>query len=264
MIALNEILTKKEYFEQKYKLMKKKVYLEKIIKLEEKFIVLDKKANNLRSECNKLCGEFSKIIEKGENSSAEILKINKLDKEINQISNRSQKSMKKINTLLQKLPNPASDDNILSIAIKTKQKDFSKNDFIGALSKISNIENIDLSEKKYYSSLKKIVLKAENLPKLTRLAKSNDIILMCEPKNINEYYKKVQDLLTQNAKYLVLKSIQRLAKNSSKTLVSTLYDGTFLTIDLLGEYVSRENSIKFYDKNLDMTQFVNMIKISIK
>ncbi len=264
MIALNEILTKKEEFEQKYKLMKKNVKLNKIIELENKFIVLDKKSNELRSKCNKLCGEFSKLIKSGEDTSDAILEINRLDKETNKISSMSQKSMNKINKLLKKLPNPAVDENFLNISIKTKCSNFSKSEFCDKLASISTITEQDLSEKKYYSSLKKIVLKSENLPKLTNLRKENKYILMCEPKTVRDLFEKIQEILKQNAKYLVVKSIQRLAKDSSKTLISTLSDGTNLTIDLLGEFVSREKSIKFYDKTLDMTQFVNMIRITIK
>ena len=115
MIALNEILTKKEDFEQKYGLMNKKVKLDKIVNLEQKFIVLDKKANELRATCNKICGEFSKLVESNTDVSEALFEINSLDKKINQILSKSQKSMKKINTMLKKLPNPALENNILNI-----------------------------------------------------------------------------------------------------------------------------------------------------
>lgn len=264
MIALNEILSKKDKFEQKYKLMKKNIKLDNIIKLEEKFIVLDKKANEIRSKCNKLCGEFSKLIESDENTSEAILEINKLDKYANDLLSKSQKSMKKINSKLKKLPNPALDDNVLNISLKTKPAEYLKTDFISELEKFSAADEIDMSEKNYYSSLKKVVLKAENLPKIIKLSKQNKYILMCKPNDLKTNIEKIQDILTLNAKYLVVKSIQHLVNDSSKTLISTLSDGTNLTIDILGEYVSREYSIKFYDKNLDMTQFVNMIRIIIK
>ena len=86
---------------------------------------------------------------------------------------------------------------------------------------------------------------------------------MSDKQTINEIYSIIEQILTQNSKFLVLKSIRNLKKYSSKELVSMLYDGTRLSVELLGEYVSRENSVKFYDKTLDMTQFVNMIKITV-
>ncbi len=264
MIALNEILSDKEYFEQKYKLMGKKINLDKIIKLEEKFIVLDKKANELRSNCNKLCGELSKNIETTTNKAEFVSEINKLDKETEKISSKSQKSMRKINKLLKKLPNPALEDNILNISIKTKASNLTKQDFIKMISDFAKPEKINSNDKNYFESLKKVVFKAENLPKLASLNESNEFVLLGDSKTIKDFLEKIQFYLSQSAKYLVVKSIKQLNKQSAKTLLATLSDGTFLNIDLLGEYVSREKSIKFYDKSLDMTQFVNMLKISIK
>ena len=50
MIALNEIISNKELFEIKYKLMGKNFNLDKIINLEKNFIFLDKKANESTSK----------------------------------------------------------------------------------------------------------------------------------------------------------------------------------------------------------------------
>jgi len=264
MIALNEILSKKDYFELKYKLMGKKAKLDKIIKIEEKFIVLDKKASELRSSCNKLCGEFSKNLETEKSSSELLSKINKLNKEAEKVSGLSQKSMKKINNLLKKLPNPAAEDNILNISVKTTVSELSKNQFISKLTEFAKIETSELKPNKYFDSLKKVVFKAENLPKFVHLKQTNDFLMLGDTKTINDTIKQIKEFLSQNAKYLTIKSIRQLKKYSSKTLLATLSDRTFVTVDLLGEYLSRENSIKFYDKQLDMTQFVNMIRISIK
>lgn len=264
MIALNEILSKRDYFEQKYKLMGKKAKLEKIIKLEEKFIVLDKKASELRSSCNKLCGEFSKNLETGNTSSELLLKINNLNNETEKISKLSQRSMKKINNLLKKLPNPAAEDNILNISVKTTVSELSKNQFISKLTEFARLETSELKPNKYFYSLKKVVFKAENLPKLVHLKQTNEFLIFGDSKTINDTIEQIKEILSQNAKYLTIKSIRQLKKYSSKTLLATLSDRTFVTVDLLGEYLSRENSIKFYDKQIDMTQFVNILKISIK
>ena len=177
MIALNEIIQNRELFEEKYKLMGKKASLDKIIKLEQKFIVLDRKANELRSNCNKLCGEFAEVIKANKNSSLELIKINKLNKESEYFSKKSLQSMKKINSLLKKLPNPALDNNTLNISIKTKLTNFSKSDFISKIEEFSTIETNNISEKPFYNSLKKVVLKAENLPKITKL-KANKFIII--------------------------------------------------------------------------------------
>ena len=60
----------------------------------------------------------SKLIESNTDVSEALFEINSIDKKINQILSKSQKSMKKINTMLKKLPNPALENNILNISIK--------------------------------------------------------------------------------------------------------------------------------------------------
>ena len=265
MIALNEIISNKEKFDKKYKFMGKKVKLDKIISLEEDFIKLDKKANELRSNCNKLCGEIAKLINLKCDTSDAILKINSLDKEIISLEKKSSKAMSKINKKLKKLPNPSLEDNALNIPIKTKNTDFSKKDFLEFLNQISDIQNTNQSYKKYIASLEKIVFKAENLPQIIKLkgSKKQKFIILCGLDAL-EILNNIQNILTDNAKYLINKSSKQLKKESSKELYSTLSDGTFVTVRFSGEFISREKSIKLYDKNLDMTKFVNIIKLTIK
>lgn len=265
MIALNEIISNKEKFEQTYKKMGKNIKLDKIISLEEEFIKLDKKSNELRSECNKLCSEIAELVDSGANTTNAISKINEIDKNIIKLEKKSSTAMKKINKKLKKLPNLPLDENILNIAIKTKVTNFSKNDFISFIKQFSKIENVNQKYKDYINSLKKVVLKAETLPKITQINSSNQqlIIVLCGT-NAIEIMSKIENILAENAKYLTIKSIKSLKKESSKEFCATLSDNTFISVKFSGEYVSREKMIKLYDKTLDMTKFVNIIKISIK
>jgi len=156
------------------------------------------------------------------------------------------------------------DENILNIAIKTKVTNFSKNDFISFIEQISEIEKVSQNDKSFLNSLKKVVFKAETLPKIIQVnSKKQQFIVLCGT-NAIEILKKIESILTENAKYLTIKSIKALKKESSKELCATLSDNTFIYVKFSGEFVSREKMIKLYDKNLDMTKFVNIIKISIK
>ncbi len=265
MIALNEIISNKDRFEQKYKLMDKKVKLEKIIQLEEDFIKLDKKAVELRSNCNKFCGEIAELINSNTDTSDAISKINCLDKEIICLEKKSAKAMSKINKKLNKLPNPSLEDNILNISVKTKLTNFSKENLTETLNQISDIQTVNQNYKKYINSLEKVVFKAENLPQVVKLSgsKKQVYVILCGT-NALEILNNIQNTLTDNAKYLTIKSVRQLKKESSKELYATLSDSTFVTMKFSGEFVSREKSIKLYDKNLDMTKFVNIIKVTIK
>lgn len=261
MIALNEIISNKEKFEQKYRLMGKNICLDKIIKLEEVFIKLDKKANELRSNCNKLCSEIAELVNSNKDTKEAILNINKLDREIISLEKKSNKAMNKINKILKKLPNPSLEENVLNIAVKTNGNQTTKDEFIAFLNEISTIKDINYSTIKYLNSFKKAVFKAELLPIFVK--NKNKFLLLCGSNGL-EILEKIQQNLSSGAKYLIIKSIKSLKKTSSKELYATLFDGTSVCVEFSGEFVSREKSIKLYDKNLDMTKFVNLIQISIK
>ena len=232
---------------------------------ENEFIILDKKANELRSNCNKLCSEISELINLNKDTKDAISQINKLDKEILKLENKSSKAMNKINKKLKKLPNLALEDNLLNISIKTKALSKTKNDFIQKLNSISPIKAIELTQKKYLNSLKKVVFKANDLPLCikTYSNKAQNFIIISH-NNALEYFNDIQHFLTDNAKYLVKKSIKTLKSTSSKELCATLFDDTKINVEFSGEFVSREKSIKVYDKEIDMTKFVNILFIKIK
>ena len=268
MIALNEIITKKDLFEQKYKLMGKSFNLNKIVELEKKFIIFDRNSSELRAKCNKLCSEIAEVIDLGVDSKEMIDSINNLDKEIKKMNKKAQNAMARINGLLKKLPNLAIDDNILNIAIKTKQDDleYSNGKFINEFASDFAFDSTEHSEKQFYKALQKMVFQAEDLPRLILLNTQEKVykfIFLCDANSAKDIMKNLETILTKNAKHLVLKSIKSLRHYSSKEFLARLPDCSNVLVELLGEYVSRENSIKFYDKNLDMTQFVNMIKITI-
>ena len=265
MIALNEIISNKEKFELTYKSMGKKIKLDKIISLEEEFIKLDKKSNSLRSECNKLCAEIAELVNSKSDTSEAISKINNLDKGIIKLEKKSEKAMKKINKKLKKLPNLPLENNTLNLAVKTKNTEFSKEDLIRSINQFSEIEPVEQNYNGFINSIKKVVFKAENLPKIVLLkgSRKQNFVILCGI-NAIEILNNLQKTLTENAKYLTIKSIKTLKQESSKELYATLSDKSFVSIKYSGEFVSRENSIKLYDKNIDMTKFVNIIKITIK
>ena len=265
MIALNEIISNKEKFDSIYMTMGKNIKLDKIISLEEEFIKLDKKSSELRSECNKLCSEIAELVNSNSDTNNAISKINSLDKDIIKLEKKSEQAMKKINKKLSKLPNVPLEDNKLNVAVKTKNTNFSKDDFIKLINEIAEIETVSQNYKSFINSLKKVVFKAENLPKSIKLkgSRKQKFVLLCGT-NAIEILNNLQKTLSENAKYLTIKSIKSLKKESSKELYATLSDGSFVSVRFSGEFVSRENSIKLYDKKLDMTKFVNLIKITIK
>ncbi len=265
MIALNEIISNKEKFDSIYMSMGKNIKLDKIISLEEEFIKLDKRASELRSNCNKLCAQIAELINSGSDTTKAISEINETDKEIIKLEKKSSKAMAKINKKLKNLPNLPLENNALNIAVKTKTTNYSKDNFIELIESISKIESVNQSYKNYISSLEKVVFKADVLPKTIKLKgkRKQKLVVLCGTNGV-EILDNLQKTLSENAKYLTIKSIKALKKESQKELYSTLSDGTFISVRFSGEFASREKSIKLYDKTIDMTKFVNIIRITIK
>lgn len=264
MIALNEIISNKELFEKKYKLMGKNFNLDKIINLEKNFIFLDKKANELRAECNKMCSEIAELVNTKIDTSVSISKINILDKNIASLEKKASKAMKKINKMLNRLPNLPLDENILNIPIKTKESDFTKENLISEIEKLADVEYFQISEKSYLNTLRKIVFKSENLPKLVNVNSNKQKYLLLCGSNALDLFEQIKTILTKNAKYVTLKSIKFLKRDCSREITAVLSDKSIISLEFLGEFASRTKSIKLYDKTIDMTKFVNIIRICIK
>ena len=164
---------------------------------------------------------------------------------------------------LKRLPNLPLDENKLNLAIKSTNSGCNKENFISKLETICKSEQLNLSEKAYINSLKQVVFKSENLPKLVNV-KSNKqkYMLLCGSDSLDKF-EFINKILTDNAKYLTIKSIKDLKNDCAKELIATLSDSSIISVEYLGEFVSREIALKLYDKNLDMTKFVNIVRITI-
>lgn len=264
MIALNEIIDNKQWFYEKYELAGKRVNLEKIVFLEQKLLRLNKSISELRANCNKLCSQVADEINLGNDSSNLIKHINALDLKISSLEKKSERILKKINRQLSKLPNLPIDENTLNIAIPTHQNpSYTKNDFIRDISKICKIQKSNSNFKKCIKSMQNVVIKNENLPQIFQLNKKQNEILILSNSQSLDIYNSVVELLKQNSKFLFNKSIKYLNYQSSKEFVAIFCDNFKVEASFLGEYVSRNIGLKFYDKKLDMTKFVNMIRIKV-
>ena len=209
MIALNEIIKNKDYFSNKYKLMGKNCNLEKIIKLEKKFIALDQRKNKKRALCNKLCAQMADLINKNNDTEQLIKEINFLDKQLMVDERKSTHAMKKINKLLAKLPNPALNNNILNISLKTTpNKNFSEKTLKLELAKIAENNQISNTQIKSIKSLKNRVLQKENLPKflLHNRKINNEEITILMSDSPEPGFEQITSLLKNNACSVIDKS----------------------------------------------------------
>lgn len=265
MIALNEILKNREKFELQYNRMGVHHNIDKVIKLEQKFIILDDKKNKNRARCNKLCAEIANKINKSEEISSLVKQINSLDKQISSYEKKSKLAMKKINRYLRKLPNLPINDNLNDIEIPSKQNlQFSQDNISSELEKIAKIQTTNNSFKHLIKSYKKRVIKADNLPLIYKInSKNTSQFLIFGKEKLIDLFENLTSFLSKHAISLKQISIIDLKKDSSLEYQGVLSNYSKVSIEFLGEYISREISLKYYDQSLDMTKFVNMIRISI-
>lgn len=264
MIALNEVISNKKLIEEKFKLMGKHFNLDKIIGLEQKYIVIYNRANELRAMCNKLCSEVADKINKKEETDELVAQINKLDNQISKLEKKCTRFMRNINKSLIKLPNPALSSNTLNLSLPTHTNpNFTAKDFVSELSKISDIKCTKLKFKQYIESLQNMVFKAEVLPKIIKFNSKKTEFLLLGTNNSIDILNQLIEILNHNSKYLIEKSIKYLRKESSKEFLAILNNKSRIEISFTFEYISRDFGIKYYDKQLDMTKFVNIIKIKI-
>ena len=267
MIALNEVLKDKDKFDKRYKLMGKHHKLDKIALMEQKFIVIDKKKNEARANCNKLCSQVADLINNNKSTQELIREINRLDKQIMHYDKQSKQAMCKINKHLSKLPNLAIDENVLNIPLKTSANpQYTLTQFTQDIKSIAELIEVKRSAKYFLKSVKNQVIKHENLPQcvFTKTKKHQEEIILLLDHNCKAVLENLVLLLKNNARFMIEKSIKSLSPISSKEILVRLCDNSVALIQYVGEYISRDINLKFYDKNIDMTRFVNIIKIKIK
>lgn len=265
MIALNEIIEKREEFEKIYSLMGYHFDLQKIIDLKDKFIILVRENNENRANCNKLCEQVAELVNQEKDTSELISQINNLDKTIQKNEKKTAKSMKKINQILRKLPNlPLYQNKLNIVKPTTNNAEFDKSKLIKTLENIGENTCVGSNSKNLFQTLNKVVFKAENLPFVYKLTQKKHTEFLIFAKN--DALEIFNNILAEfdNSKLLIQKSLRFLKKESSFGFVAMLADKTRVELDFWGEYTARDFAIKYYDASIDMTKFVNMIHIKIK
>lgn len=261
MIALNELVKNSEDFAKKYKLMGKRINLGSILLLEKKFTALQQKTTADRSACNKLCSTVAEMINQNKDMSETIAKINTLDKQINKDTILLNKLYKKINLKLLKLPGLARNENVLNLHIKTKATNFSIDDFVSQITKLSEIEVLKENINTYLQSKESQIFDTQDLPMVLKF--KHKISIFLTKKDVVKVYDELVQSLKDNSKVLIQKSIRSMKKESSEEYRAVLPDKSIVDLRLIEEYKSREFGLKYHDNETDMSKFLNQIDIYI-
>lgn len=260
MIALNELMKNRELFEKRYKLKGLKVNLDQIFLLEEERKVLQLKTEAMRAECNKLCGSIADLKKQNKNTSDLLEKITRLDNEIKKNNIILAKQNKHINKLLTKLHNLPDNENTRHLQLDTINSSSSLADLEEFLKTIAEIKTSKLSIDKHLKSIQNMILR--ELPQITKCKIGYEILTTLD--SFDDIKNKIMQYFIIHSEHVIEVSCKKLYKSNTASYLVHLNRHSSVYLEVIREFKTRENKIKYHDKTTDMTKFANQINIIIK
>ncbi len=258
MIALNELINRKEEFKQNYIDRGLKINLNSILDAENDRKTIQLKAESLRAETNKLCASIAVLKRQNKDLSNTMQKIEANESDIKKYQKQLVALGNKIDSKLKKLPNITKFNNKEDISIKTDNKTKNIREFLTFLDNNFIKDQSNKSIKNYVKSLKDRLFQETELGIITYC--KNGIVILFQ--NYKEDYVEnlILDYLKTHSSILKQKATNSLKKSSACEYVSVL-NKTPLNIEIKAEYFTRLYKIKYRNKQLDTTKFLYEIDI---
>lgn len=261
MIALNELISKKAEFEEKYRKMRFRAKISDICELEDERKVVQLKYEKLRSELNKKCSNIATLRNKNLDTISAMQEIEADEKEVFKLEKVLENYAKKINHLLETLPN-LPDEVVLNDEIVSETKNSLTYDEIKEFFEEKfNIVTYSQNLNKYTKSLKKRVFAENELP-FAAVCNDGISVFACDF-DVEEDFKQILEFFKANSK-MVVKIASRHADKSSAQEYAIVLGKFQAKLCLAREYYTREFSVKYRNLSIDMTKFVNQIILKIK
>ena len=259
MIALNDLIDNIERYEQAYNLMGLNENLNSIVDLENKRKVVQLEAEKMRADCNALCSKMADVRKKNEDTEPSLTEILELNKQISKLSRELDSYEKRINLKLDRLHNLPDELNTLNLQIETKNNQSNFTEFTSFLKSFMQSSHSLKSLAGYIKKFKNRVFTEDELPKCIFLR--NGIMLLVPDYKTNETMNKLLDYFKEKCMNIIQLSVKYLKKSSSAEYQIQLNNHRHIKVRLKREYFSRKYKIKYKNKELDMTKFVNQINI---
>lgn len=265
MIALNDLLDRIDLYENMYQKMNFYFEKEYIVGLEAVRKEKQLEFEHSRADCNKLCHLLA--VKKGSNQdfSLELEKILYYEKFLNESEDELNELGTKINDYLMTLPNLPDEFVLNDIVIFDSKNDvkvdltLAKNELIKYLINLDKFSVYEFNGelKSYLKSISSTLLSQSDAYRVVKCL--DGLILLCPEFEIN----RVRDALIQ-IKELATKIVRVNTKSNEKSSTDEylVYFGEqFIKMSLKREFFTREHCIKYRNKQVDMTKFVNEIDI---
>lgn len=217
-----------------------------------------------RSNCNKLCAELfkQKSNSNNENLSELYEQILNADSQANDFKRKAKNCLELINKKLSLLPN-FPDEFLSQNTVLSKNSFCSKTseDFFNFLSTTLGLKNSKETIKSFVKSLKNMIFEEEDLPFLTRC--SDGFVLLDSETNLSLKLNEILEFCEEFAVQVKRIKAKNMMKASSDEYLVKFNDFS-VKIEVVKEFFTREFSVKFKNKKLDMTEFLNQINFKIK
>ncbi len=260
MIALDKLYKERDLFERRYKLKGKKFNLDKIFALDEKRKRLGLETEAMRAECNKLCGSVAAMKESGKPLAKTLEKIEILDSQIAANNKILAKLYKKIDALLAKLHNLPENENDRHLQLTTAQKTSSISELEEFLQTIASVSHSKLVIDKHLKSMKNMLL--TDLPQITRCKIGYEILTTQD--DFDRVKTQILNHFAAHSEHLIEVACKKLYKSNAASYLVHLNRHSSVYLEVINDFKTRENKIKYHDKKTDMTKFAMQLNIIIK
>lgn len=273
MIALNELLDNVNHYQDMYNKIGYKSNLNYFVKKEAERKKLQLEFEHLRANCNKRCNILAKTKKNGEDFSDILDEILTDEKILDEMQIRLDKYNNQINKELKKLPNiPDTFLDKKIYIVKNNAGDLSISSFNEYIDKLNQYlsNNFDskfifitqdlLKDKiSYLSSIKNQVYEESNA--FQEILLSNNSIFLAPEFAINNLLNTIISFTATISQNLYKVKTVSTSKSSSSEFMAKINDNFCIKISLKREYFTRLYNIKYKNRSIDMTKFLNQINI---
>lgn len=261
MIALNELLSNIDEFTLKYKQKGVKFNPKFFVAIEDKRKKLQLKTEKMRADCNKLCS--TSILNKiNKNDKIDMKAIDDLNLQISKNNKILEKYNNKINGKLSKLHNLPDEISNINEQLQTKRKAISKDIVRKFIVTLGTNEKIIQSHKNFYKQMQDRVFNENELPRVYSFKDS--AIIYCTKQSYPKLEEDIVNFFKENALATIKLRTKQLRRECSSEYFIHLNKSEWMRVRCIKEYHTRAYNVKYRDKSIDMTKFVNQINIILK
>lgn len=263
MIALDKLICNIHIYDDMYKKMGYNIDLNKILTLENLRKNLQLEYEDLKSKCNKMCNDFAIKRQSKEPINELYNEIILTDSKLKLLKKELDNYNKIINKNLNRLPNLPEKFIAQNTILSTSNKSINENEFINFIDSFDFKKvKSTLKIEQYIKTISNQLFHEDQASQI--IFCSNGILILTPDFNVDNMLFQTINFLKQNSYKVIEDRTVNLNKSSIAQFSCHISTSEIIKISLVKEFFTRCYNIKYKNKNIDMTKFVNQINIKIK